>query len=158
MLTLDSNTLFYWDLSNNSKRPKYEGSVVSQWARAIPNNAKPGSRASTTSKHSSANHSAVPSMTNRSTITATSIRTSQTQKHPSPPRIYIKPEPQDDVAMSGIQVLQNDDGQLFVQDEEVISDRDEMSGKEHEDAVKSPPKAVGVRLGSEVSFQFDKMI
>ena len=109
MLTLDSYTLFYWDLSNNSKRPKYEGSVVSQWARAIPDNAKPGSRASTTSKHSSANHSAVPSMTNRSTITAMSIRTSQTQKHPSPPRIYIKPEPQDDVAMSGIQVLQNDD-------------------------------------------------
>ena len=46
--------------------------------------------------------------------------------------------------MSGIQVLQNNDGQLFVQDEEVISNRDEMSGKEHEGAMKSPPKAVGV--------------
>ena len=46
--------------------------------------------------------------------------------------------------MSSIQVLQNDDGQLYVQDKEVISDRDEMSNEEHEDAVKSPPKAVGV--------------
>ena len=97
-------------------------------------------------------------MTNWSTITAMSICTSQTQKHPSPPWIYIKPEPQDDVAMSSIQVLQNDDGQLYIQDKEVISDRDEMSSEEHEDAVKSPPKAVGVWLGSEVSFQFDKMI
>ena len=41
-------------------------------------------------------------------------------------------------------MLQNDDGQLYVQDKEVISDRDEMSNEEHEDAVKSPPKAVGV--------------
>ena len=127
MLTLNSNTVFYWDLSNNSKRPKYKGYVVSQWACAIPNNTKPSSQASTTSKHSSANHSVVPSMTNQSTITATSICTSQTQKHPSPPQIYIKPEPQDDIAMSGIQVLQNNDGQLFVQDEKVISNRDEMS-------------------------------
>ena len=46
--------------------------------------------------------------------------------------------------MSSIQVLQNNDGQLFVQNEEVISSRDEMSGKEHKDAMKSPPKAVGV--------------
>ena len=144
MLTPNSNTLFYWDLSNNSKRPKYKGSVVSQWACTIPDNVKPGSRVSTTSSHSSANHSAVPPMTNQSTITAMSIPTSQTQKHPSPPQIYIKPEPQDDVAMSGIQLLQNDNGQLFVQDEEVISDRDEMSSKEHEDAVESPSKAVGV--------------
>ena len=60
--------------------------------------------------------------------------------------------------MSSIQVLQNNDGQLFVQNEEVISSRDEMSGKEHKDAMKSPPKAVGVWLGSKVSFQFDKMI
>ena len=82
MLTLGSNSLFYWDLSNNSKRPKYEGSVVSQWAHAIPDNAKPSSQASTTSKHLSANCSVVPSMTNWSTITATSICTSQTQKHP----------------------------------------------------------------------------
>ena len=73
-----------------------------------------------------------------------SIHTSQTQKYPSPPQIYIKPEPQDDVAISSIQVLQNDDGQLFVQDEEVISNRDEMSGEEHKDAMKCPPKAVGV--------------
>ena len=85
-------------------------------------------------------------MTNWSTITAMSIHTSQTQKHPSPPKIYIKPEPQDD-------------GQLIVQDEEVISNRDEMSGEEHKDAMKCPPKAVGVWLGSEVSFfQFNKMI
>ena len=97
-------------------------------------------------------------MTIQSTITVKSIHTSQTQKHASPPQIYIKPEPRDDVAMSSIQVLQNDDGQLFVQDKEVISNRNEMSGKEHKDAMKSPLKALGVQLGSKVSFQFDKMI
>ena len=45
----------------------------------------------------------------------------------------------------------NEDGQLFIQDEYVISDRDEMECDEHEDAVKSPPKNVGVCVHSGVS-------
>ena len=47
------------------------------------------------------------------------------------------------------QVFSNNDGQLFVVDEG-ISDRDEMSGEEHEEAMKSPPKGTSVQLGSEV--------
>ena len=54
--------------------------------------------------------------------------------------------------MGSIQVLQNDDGQLFVLDKEVISNRDKIGGEEYEDAVKSPQKATGIQLGSEVSF------
>ena len=54
--------------------------------------------------------------------------------------------------MDSIQVLQNNDRQLFVLNEEVISNRDEIGGKEHEDAVKSPPKAAGIQLGSKVGF------
>ena len=48
-------------------------------------------------------------------------------------------------------ILSNDNGQLFVFDGGVISDKDEMLGEEHEEAVKSPPKGSGVRIGSEVS-------
>lgn len=48
-------------------------------------------------------------------------------------------------------IFSNDDGQLFVIDGGVISDKDEMVGEEHEEAVKSPPKGSGVRIGSEVS-------
>ena len=47
-------------------------------------------------------------------------------------------------------MFSNNDGQLFVVDEG-ISDRDEMSGEEHKEAMKSPPKGSGVQLGSEVS-------
>ena len=46
----------------------------------------------------------------------------------------------------------NNDGQLFMQDEYVISDRDEIKGDEHEDAVKSPLKGVGVCVHNDVSF------
>ena len=34
-----------------------------------------------------------------------------------------------------------------------ISDRDEVDGEEHEEAIKSPPKGSGIRLGSEVCFK-----
>ena len=82
-------------------------------------------------------------------IWATSVHTSsfQTHKHQSPPWIYIKPEPQDDISMGSIQVLQNDDGQLFVLDKEVISNRDEIGGEEHEDAVQSPQRPQAFNLG-----------
>ena len=34
-----------------------------------------------------------------------------------------------------------------------ISDRDEVDGEEREEAVKSPPKGSGIRLGSKVCFK-----
>lgn len=150
MLTLDPTTLFFWDLSDVSKKIKYNSSTVSQWASAIPKDAKADSCLS--SKHSaSTGHSAAPSLTNRSTITTTSVQTSELQRRQLPPRIHVKREPEEDADMDGgIKVLSNEDGQLYTYEEGAISDRDEMNGEEHDDAVKSPPKGSGVRLGSEV--------
>ena len=91
-----------------------------------------------------ANHSAAPSLTNQSTITATSVCTSD----PLPPWIHIKPELEEDTFLN---IFSSDDGQLFIIDGGVISDKDEMIGEEHEEAVKSPPKGSGVHVGSEVS-------
>jgi hypothetical protein len=65
----------------------------------------------------------------------------------------VKAEPEQDVVMIDPQVVMNDDGQLFMQqDNGVISDRDEILGEEYEYAVKSPPKAMGIREKSDVSF------
>ena len=57
----------------------------------------------------------------------------------------IKPEAEDD------RVYLNEDGQLFLMDG--ISNRDEVDGEECEEAIKSPPKGSGIRLGSEVCFK-----
>ena len=46
-----------------------------------------------------------------------------------------------------------DKGGLYVQEDTVISDKDEMVGKEHEDGMWSPPKGSGVHITSEVSYQ-----
>ena len=92
----------------------------------------------------------------------TSVHTSDIQKHPLPPRIRIKHDPKDNHALDEVHVESNNDGQLYIHDDDeqfhlpdydAISDRDEINGKEHEDAVKSPLKGSGVRLGSEVSYR-----
>lgn len=141
MLTLDAATLFYWNLSNASKKPRHNSNIVSQWVSSLSREADPNRRPSSSTGTS---RSAAPSLTNQSTITATSVRTSNT----IPPRIHIKPEPEEDTFMD---ILSNDDGQLFIFDGGVISNKDEMLGEEHEEAVKSPPKGSGVCVGSEVS-------
>ena len=123
MLTLDPNTLFYWNLSNNSKKCKFESSVVSQWANSIPSDAKPPSHASSNSKQPI---QSVPSLTNQSTITVTSVRMSDIQKH----------QPKDNTMVST-------DEQLYI-DDIAILDRDEIHGEEQEEAVKSPLKSSGV--------------
>lgn len=148
MLTLNQTTLYYWNISNPSKKPKFDSKLVGQWARTIPNNAKADHGVSS-KRSSGTGRSATPSLTNQSTATGSSVPTSvQTDDNrPRPrPRIIIKPEPEDDYAIG-----ENDDGTLFAQDDGGISDRDERIGEEHEDAMKSPPKGSGVRLGSEVS-------
>ena len=67
MLTLDTTTLFYWNLSDNLKKHKFKSSVVSQWAQSIPNDTKPANRAFSIGKQSI--QSVVPSLTKQSTVT-----------------------------------------------------------------------------------------
>ena len=113
ILMLDSTTLFYWDLSNNSKKRKFSSSVVSQWAQSIPSSAQADSCAN---KH-------IPTQN----CHPTSLNTVN-----------------EDVIL--------DERHLCVQEGVVISDKDEMEGEEHEDAVKSPPKVPGICVSSEVSY------
>ena len=103
MLTLDPTTLFYWNLSNNSKTHKFEGSVVSQWAHSIPNNAKPASCASScaSSIGKQSIQSAAPSLTNQSTIMVTSVHTSDIQC----PQIHIKPKPRDHYLLDNVAMV-----------------------------------------------------
>ena len=46
----------------------------------------------------------------------------------------------------------NDKGGLYVQDDMVISNKDEIVGEEHEDTIRSPLKGSGVHITSEVSY------
>ena len=59
------------------------------------------------------------------------------------PKIHINPEPED-VVMCEFEGPSYEDGQFVIQEDGGISDRNEISGEEHEDAVKSPPKGSGV--------------
>ena len=120
MLTLDPNT---WNLSNNSKKHKFKSSMASQWANSIPSDAKPPSHASSTSKQPI---QSVPSLTNQSTITVTLVHMSDIQEC----------QPKDYTVVST-------DEQLYI-DDIAISNRDEIHGKEQEEAVKSPLKGSGV--------------
>lgn len=134
MLTLDPTTLFYWNLSDNSKKRKYEGAIVTEWAESIPGGERTNSRGgSSLSKQSGRS---VPPLTNNSTITATSLTSDSTRKS------HFPPDPFKSV---------NNEGLLNIEEETVISDRNEMEGEEHEDAVQSPPKGSGVRVASDVS-------
>ena len=143
MLMLDPATLFYWNLSNALKKPRHDSDHVSKWVTSLSHKADTNLRPS--SKHStSTSHSAAPSLTNQSTIMATSVHTS----NPLPPQIHIKPKLEEDTFLN---IFSNDDGQLFVIDGGVISNKDEMVGEEHEEAVKCPLKGSGVCVGSEVS-------
>ena len=112
MLILDPTTLFYWNLSNNSKEHKFKGSVVSQWAHSIPNDTKPTSHASScvSSIGKQSIQLAVPSLTNQSTITVTSVHTSDIQH----PQIHIKPKPKNHYLLDNVTTVSNDDDQLYL--------------------------------------------
>ena len=137
MLMLDPTTLFFWDLSNASKKAK-GNSPFTELVSTLPKKMK---ESSCTSKHS------FPSLllTNQSTLTTESIHTFDQNNLP-PLQVYIKPEADDDY-----QVFSNEDGQLYVIDG--ISDRDEVHGEEREEAIKSLPKGLGTGLRSEVRVQ-----
>ena len=137
MLTLDPTTLFYWDIIHDSTTPRFETDTIAQWV---------DSQRSRLGKHSvGTGHSVAPSLTNQSTVTATSIHTSALPNagYLPPPKIHMKPEP--DFEMDDIR-----GGPWSYDGDGVISERDETEGQEHEEAVKSPPKGSGVRLTSEV--------
>jgi hypothetical protein len=129
MLTLDPSTLFYWNLSDPTKKVKYS---IESWAKSIPLNAKPPSRARS---HTTTSSRAVPSLTNASShSTGTSVLTNAiTITSTAAPPVQIKPDPD---------FIEIHDGGL--------SDHDEISGRERDAAVFSPPKGK-TRLNSEVS-------
>ena len=128
MLTLDPFTLFYWNLSDPpAKKVSYS---VEAWAKSVPSNAKPPSRAPTATSSRS-----VPALTNASSrFTGHSVLTDGiaiTSK--AAPTVRIKPDPD---------FIDIYDGGL--------SDHDEIRGRERDVAILSPPKGK-MRLNSEVS-------
>lgn len=131
MLTLNPTTLFYWDIIHDSTTPRLDTDTIVQWV---------DSQRSRLGKHSvSTSRSVAPSLTNQSTVTATSIHTSvlPNARHLPPTKICVKPEP--NFEMDDIQRRPwsyDRDG--------VISERDKTKGQEHEEVMKSPPKGSGV--------------
>ena len=90
-----------------------------------------------------------PALTNWSTSMSTSGHTFDvlTQHCPQSSQAPIECDP----------LISNEDWQckfVQVQEENVISDRDEMEGIEYDAAMKSPPKGAGVHVRSNVCFGY----
>ena len=100
------------------------------------------------------NRLGVPSLTDKSTITSKSALTLDIaiQQPSPPPRVFLKPGLERDVDLGDTGIITIDDRQLYTQGDGVISERDELQGEEHEDAITSPPKGPGVRIQSDVKF------
>ena len=123
---LDPTTLFYWDISNGKKH-KFEG--VGQWTHTLPSYAN-------TMAESCPSSVTMSLLTNQSTITTTAPTSNiSTRKHHLPPP----------------RSMNVDKEGLYVQEDVVISDKDEMVGKGNEDTVRSPLKGSGICITSEVS-------
>lgn len=138
MLTLDSTTLFYWNLSDNPKKRKLDDLGLQKWARSVPKGSKPESHSSiaSTSKQGNTASRSIPSLTGCSTaVSSTSFLSSdinikQTRSSSIlPPRVVI------------------DAPQL--PDAQGLSDNDETQGQERDFATFSPPKGQ-VRIASDV--------
>ena len=96
----------------------------------------------------------VLSLTDKSTVTSKSALTldiaiQQSSPHP---RVFLKPGLECDVDLGDTGIIMIDDRQLYTQEDGVISERDELEGKEHEDTIRSPPKGPGVHIQSDVKF------
>jgi hypothetical protein len=140
MLTLNPTMLFYWTISNPPpKKMKYS---VESWAKSIPSNAKPASRApsqanlATTRKSSSSNcyGSTTPALTSAtSRSAASSVLTSAITITSAHVPVKIKQDPDSIYAYDG-----------------GISDCEETAGVEHNAAHASPIKGKKC-LTSEVS-------
>jgi hypothetical protein len=55
LLTLDATTLSYWNLRNSNRKRKHSD-LISEWAAAIPSNAKPGHEPDSASESNSTPH------------------------------------------------------------------------------------------------------
>ena len=147
MLTLDPTTLFYWDIIHDSR---FDTNIVTEWVDSLSKEKEENSWASSLSKRSvGTSRSVAPSLTNQSTITTSSVRTSDLHnaKHLPPPMIHVKPKPNDDFEMDDIR---GNEGPWNFFEDGVILERDEIEDQEHKEAMKSSPKGSGVRLTSEV--------
>lgn len=141
MFTLDQTTLYYWNLSEITKKRKI-GSVVNDWARTIPIAPKPASRAGTIksgtmkSFKSSINKSAAGS---RSASAIPSLSTSVTTARTAPSvltnRVSILSQPK----APHVKVESQEHSIVYISDGG-LSDVDETQGAEREAAVNSPPK------------------
>jgi hypothetical protein len=136
LLTLDESTLFYWTLSDASRKKRKHISAINKWASAIP--AKSTSQVSKST--SSRAKSDIPSLTGgaSSRSSAPSVLSDNIRiiSHQSSDLVKVKAEP----ALS----LYHDGG---------LSDHDEIRGEEREVAINSPPKGKR-RITSEVKFSF----
>lgn len=162
MLSLDQTTLFYWSISNaattTSRKRKHNASAVQNWALTIPSNSKPVSIGSANSgsmplSRPNSKHAARSTSTNRNAQPLPSLTTGSTARSTAhsvlsqnilitqhdPPKIIIKTEPE----------IAGGDSLLYVSDGG-LSDNDETTGYEREDAVLSPPKGKR-RVSSSVS-------
>ena len=120
MLTLDSTTLFYWDLSNTSKKHKYDGSLLTKQAKSIPPGSIPIPTDGHTLGHSTGSSHLTPSLTAVwSTIMSSSDHTSNTtsKQYPPPPKVCIRPSSNQDINNNYMDIVMNNDGQLFMQDD-----------------------------------------
>lgn len=145
MLTLDPTTLFYWSLSDPPKKIKYS---VESWAKTIPSNAKPASRATSqtnsvrTGKLSTGKRSGPAPSASRSQATTTSSASVLTA----------------DIAITNAQLSQavkikQDPGTIYTYDGG-LSDCEEVDGVEREVALVSPVKGKR-RLDSNVSVYYN---
>jgi hypothetical protein len=146
MLTLDQSTLFYWNLSDSNNKKRKHGRIISEWASAIPSNAKAGSRApsrTTTARKPASSHSdsilPLPSLTSgTSGSTAPSVLTKNIRivSHMAPTaQAKVKPEPED----------------ITIHSDAGLSHNDETKGNEREAA---PPKGRSALPAPYVFFLF----
>ena len=142
LLTLDQSTLFYWTLSDSSKKRKHRDVV--DWAAEIPGNAKPASRASShiaARSHIAASRSksGVPS------LTAGTSRSSAPSVLTNGVRIIVSRGMTDSA-----KVKAETAPEITIMSNGGLSDNDETNGEERLAAVNSPPKGKK-RVDSNVS-------
>src|ERR1700735_3484419 len=137
-LTLDESTLFYWTLSDASRKKRKHISAINEWALAIPTTTSAKSTSQGPKSTSSRTKSNLPSLTSGATSrsSAPSVLSDNVRIISN---VTAKAEPVPNAALSIY------DGGL--------SDNDEIRGKEREVAINSPPKGKR-RINSEVNFSF----
>jgi hypothetical protein len=93
-LTLDSTTLFYWNLSQDlyRKRKHSESNPISEWAAAIPSNAKPEQEPDSVSKRRTLSQIQVPAVPSPIRQSEPSKTTSKKARRDEDLPNYIEPK------------------------------------------------------------------